>query len=99
LSLVNPEQLREAIGVFEGVNRRLDLAAKDALIPIYEDLASSRVKAKATLRALRDRYKTQRIIVVFEPYSLSFRHKEAVVWYKDIFPLLKRPPGNENLLL
>lgn len=85
--LVKPEELVSALSRFKGLRRRLELKTISTSIPLYEDFGSSRAKALAGIKAVRNQYPDWRLIVVFEPHTFSFRNREALNWYDDLFAL------------
>jgi UDP-N-acetylmuramate: L-alanyl-gamma-D-glutamyl-meso-diaminopimelate ligase len=85
LDLVDPAMLVEIVAEFRGLVRRIQPIRHKGAIPIYEDIASSRSKGRASIEAIRNHYPSRRLVVVFQPYSLSFRDKAALTWYEDLF--------------
>lgn len=85
LDMVEPAMLVDIAAEFRGVVRRLEPVNTDSVVPIYEDIASSRGKARASIGAVLARHPGHRLVVIFQPYSLSFRDKAALPWYRDIF--------------
>ncbi len=84
-NLLSPTEVAEAFGEFRGVRRRLELRTPKTKIPVYEDFGSSRAKALAGLRAARAQFPTRRLIVLFEPHTFSFRNRDVIGWYDDLF--------------
>lgn len=84
LGLAEPDVIADLVRTFQGVERRLDVVT-DRGVTVYHDMASSRGKARAAIAAIRHRHAGRRLVLVFEPYSLSFRHESALGWYKDAF--------------
>jgi UDP-N-acetylmuramate: L-alanyl-gamma-D-glutamyl-meso-diaminopimelate ligase len=103
LGLVEPTMLVDIVAEFRGVVRRLEPIDTNGVVPIYEDIASARGKARASISAVLARHPGCRLVVIFQPYSLSFRNKAALSWYRDIFEgvgllvLIAPPPlGNAS---
>lgn len=103
LGIVEPAMLIDIAADFQGVVRRLEPVNTNSVVPIYEDIASSRGKARASISAVTARHPGRRLVVIFQPYSLSFRDKAALPWYRDIFEgvgllvLIAPPPlGNTS---
>lgn len=83
--LLSVEALTAAIPRFLGLRRRLELRHRSRNLLLYEDMASSGPKARATFSAIRQRHDPCRLFALFEPYSLSFRHRSALDWYRESF--------------
>ncbi len=82
---VTAEQLAAALQQFRGVKRRLELKTPTATLPVYEDFGSSRAKAEAGFKTIRQYYPNKKMIVVFEPHTFSWRNRNALTWYDTIF--------------
>ncbi len=78
-------QIQAALGAFRGIRRRLELKSEHSSVLLYEDLSSSRPKAVAALHALRQRHPQSRLFAVFQPHTFSFRSRQALEWYPDMF--------------
>jgi UDP-N-acetylmuramate: L-alanyl-gamma-D-glutamyl-meso-diaminopimelate ligase len=79
------EEMRLALTHYHGLRRRLEDRTDDGPIPVYEDLASSRAKAMAGLRALRAHFPDRRLVAIFQPHTFSFRSRSALHWYPGMF--------------
>ncbi len=80
-----------AISEYKGVRRRQEIRginSKGAII--IDDLAHSAVKAKATLEALRTRYKNENIVVIFDPHASSLSDRKSLEWYAGAFDLANK---------
>jgi UDP-N-acetylmuramate: L-alanyl-gamma-D-glutamyl-meso-diaminopimelate ligase len=84
-SLVTPEQLADAIVRFRGIRRRLDRKSEKTSIPIFEGFGSSYEKARSAIAAIKRHFPANRLIVVFEPHTFSWRNRNALAWYDDVF--------------
>jgi UDP-N-acetylmuramate: L-alanyl-gamma-D-glutamyl-meso-diaminopimelate ligase len=83
---IDMRKVESAIKSFKGLKVHLELVGKNANgAKIYTDLAHSAVKAKATLEALRERYKDESITVVFDPHASSLSDKKSLEWYPGAF--------------
>jgi UDP-N-acetylmuramate: L-alanyl-gamma-D-glutamyl-meso-diaminopimelate ligase len=69
---VPPARLREALGAFRGVRRRLELRGEAQGVRVYDDFAHHPTAVRETLRALRAAG-PGRIVAVFEPRSYTSR--------------------------
>ena len=76
------EKIIAAIAAFPGLKRRLEKRFAGA-ITVFDDIAHSPAKARATLATLRQIY-TGKIITVFEP-NTGNRKLEAINSYTDAF--------------
>jgi len=83
--MITPEQLSTAISSFHGLKRRLDLVTDKSSVLVYEGFGSSYTKAKTVFDALKLHFPNKRLITVFEPHTFSWRNKNTVHWYNDIF--------------
>ncbi len=79
------DELAAAFAAFRGVKRRLELKTTRTSVPVYEDFGSSRAKLLAGIRTIRQYFPDRRLIVLFEPHTFSFRNREAITWYDDMF--------------
>jgi UDP-N-acetylmuramate: L-alanyl-gamma-D-glutamyl-meso-diaminopimelate ligase len=85
LNICSVDGLVNSFKEFRGVKRRLELKTVNTSIPVYEDFGSSRAKAIAGLMAIRKQFPDRRLIVIFEPHTFSFRNRNALSWYDDLF--------------
>jgi len=76
-------EIIRAIAGFGGVKRRLEKRA-DGDIAVYDDLAHSPAKAKATLATLRRIYPESKIVAVFEP-NTGNRRPQSAAGYANAF--------------
>ncbi len=67
------EEILSGLRLFKGVKRRQDVRAERMGITLIEDFAHHPTAVFETLRALRERYDSNRIIAVFEPRSNTSR--------------------------
>jgi UDP-N-acetylmuramate: L-alanyl-gamma-D-glutamyl-meso-diaminopimelate ligase len=71
---VAPGDVREALAVFRGVKRRLELRGVVRGVSVYDDFAHHPTAVRATLRALRAMMPAPgRLVAVFEPRSYTSR--------------------------
>lgn len=83
--LLTPEELKSAIVDFKGIRRRLDRKTENTLIPVYEGFGSSYQKARSAIEAMKLHFPQRRLVVVFEPHTFSWRNRDTVHWYDDVF--------------
>ena len=83
--LLTPEELQKGIQTFQGIKRRLDLLSSDSIVPVYEGFGSSYEKAKAAFDAIKLHFPNRRLITVFEPHTFSWRNRDTIHWYDNIF--------------
>ncbi|MBP9695306.1 MAG: hypothetical protein KBD73_02795, partial [Candidatus Magasanikbacteria bacterium] len=79
---IEPKKIIEAIAKFKGMKRRLEKRCEGS-ITVFDDIAHSPAKAKATLETLRAIY-TGKIIAIFEP-NTGNRQTEAIPQYDHSF--------------
>lgn len=73
---INKEKIIAAIAGFEGIRRRLEKRVQGKFT-VYDDLAHSPAKARATLKTLRHIYPESRIFAIFEPNTGNRRPQSA----------------------
>jgi UDP-N-acetylmuramate: L-alanyl-gamma-D-glutamyl-meso-diaminopimelate ligase len=83
--IATPEQIASAIASFRGIRRRLDRKSEKTRMPIFEGFGSSYDKARSAIAAMKQHFPAQRLVVVFEPHTFSWRNREAIGWYDDVF--------------
>ena len=83
--LVTPEELQSAISAFSGVRRRLNKVTTTSDIPAYEGFGSSYEKARAAIEAIQLHYSDKKMVVLFEPHTFSWRNRDALEWYDNVF--------------
>jgi UDP-N-acetylmuramate: L-alanyl-gamma-D-glutamyl-meso-diaminopimelate ligase len=83
--LLTPSELAGGIASFQGVKRRLDRKSDKTSIPIFEGFGSSYEKARSAISAIQKHFPHQRLMVVFEPHTFSWRNRNALAWYDDVF--------------
>ena len=67
------EKIREALRSFKSVKRRAEVRGVEKGVTVIDDFAHHPTAVEETLRALRQKYKGNRLIAVFEPRSWSSR--------------------------
>jgi UDP-N-acetylmuramate: L-alanyl-gamma-D-glutamyl-meso-diaminopimelate ligase len=68
-------KIQKGLSTFKSVKRRLELRGEVERIRVYDDFAHHPTAVLETLRAIRERYPTDRIWAVFEPRSQTCRRK------------------------
>ena len=68
-------KIQKGLSTFKSVKRRLELRGEVEGIRVYDDFAHHPTAVLETLRAIRERYPTDRIWAVFEPRSQTSRRK------------------------
>jgi len=68
-------RIQKGLSTFKSVKRRLELRGEVERIRVYDDFAHHPTAVLETLRAIRERYPTDRIWAVFEPRSQTSRRK------------------------
>lgn len=95
--LIKKEELQKAIISFKGLEGRIDQKTKKSSVLVYEGFGSSYSKTKAIFETMTIHFPGKRIVTVFEPHTFSWRSREALPWYKDIFStsdivIVHKPP-------
>ena len=83
--LVSPEELRVGIQSFIGVKRRMELLSASSMVPVYEGFGSSYEKARSAIAAVKLHYPDRRLMVVFEPHTFTWRNRDAIAAYDNVF--------------
>jgi UDP-N-acetylmuramate--alanine ligase len=66
-----PAAVAEALGAFEGAERRMQLLGEAGGVKVIDDYAHHPTEIQATLKAARARYEPRRLWVVFQPHQHS----------------------------
>ncbi|MGE3645556.1 MAG: UDP-N-acetylmuramate--L-alanine ligase [Beijerinckiaceae bacterium] len=85
LGLIEAEGLRRAMASFKGITRRLDRKSEKTSIPIFEGFGSSYDKARSAIAAMKQHFGSRDLVVVFEPHTFSWRNRNTMHWYDDVF--------------
>ena len=83
--LASPAEIAAVVPSFRGVRRRLDKKSDRTTVQIFEGFGSSYEKARSAIAAMRLHFAGQRLIVVFEPHTFSWRNRGALTWYDHVF--------------
>ncbi len=83
--LVSVEQYAAAMASFRGVARRLDRKSDRTRVQMFEGFGSSYDKAKSAIAAMTTHFARRRLLVVFEPHTFSWRNRNKLEWYDDVF--------------
>jgi len=68
---VEPEAVEDALRTFPGVVRRLEIVGEAAGITVVDDFAHHPTALQATVAAARQRWPGRRLVIAFEPRSLT----------------------------
>ncbi len=102
-NFLTPEEIADTVESFGGLKRRLDLKTEKSSVLVYEGFGSSYMKAKTVFDALKLHFPDRKILTVFEPHTFSWRNKNNLDWYKDIFSdsdetIIFKPPTHGSTL-
>lgn len=70
-----PQQLRDVFAGYDGMKRRQEVFGEKNGITVIDDFAHHPTAVEKTLKGLRERFGTRRIIAIFEPRSNTSRSK------------------------
>jgi UDP-N-acetylmuramate: L-alanyl-gamma-D-glutamyl-meso-diaminopimelate ligase len=70
---ISKEQMQEAFRTFKSVKRRVEIRGVEKGVTVIDDFAHHPTAVEETLKALKTKYKNNRLIAVFEPRSWSSR--------------------------
>lgn len=73
---VAPDTAAEAMAAFPGVARRMEVVGEAAGVTVVDDFAHHPTALGATVAAARERWPGRRLVVAFEPRSLSAARRE-----------------------
>ena len=79
--------MQEAFATFKSVQRRMQVRGTVAGVTVIDDFAHHPTAVRETLLALRQKYRTGRLVAVFEPRSTSSR---LAVFQKDYVAALEQ---------
>src|SRR6185436_18292461 len=83
--LLSPDELRAGVRSFIGVKRRMELLSSSSTVAVYEGFGSSYEKARSAIAAVKLHYPDRRLMVVFEPHTFTWRNREAIAAYDNVF--------------
>ena len=85
--LMTIDEIRKALLNFEAVEQRLNplKTSPTSKVKIYEGFGSSVDKAKSAISAMRLHFPDKKLKVIFEPYTFSWRNRDAISWYDEVF--------------
>jgi UDP-N-acetylmuramate: L-alanyl-gamma-D-glutamyl-meso-diaminopimelate ligase len=75
----------EAFSRFQGIKRRLDVVGSHAGVTVIDDFAHHPTAVGKTIAALREQFPERRIVVAFEPRSLTAGRSFFYQAYLDAF--------------
>ncbi len=82
---ISQEKMQGAFDTFKSVKRRMEVRGVERGVTVIDDFAHHPTAVDETLKALRQRYKNNRLIAVFEPRSRSSRLSIFEEKYKAAF--------------
>lgn len=82
---IAPSKVQEALASFPGVRRRLEILGEAQGITVVDDFAHHPTAVKMTLEGARFRFPGRRIVVAYEPRSLTAGRKEFFPLYQQAF--------------
>lgn len=88
--LLDFEQIAKAVKTFEAVEGRLNEIKNNSKVKIFEGFGSSVDKAESAIDAIKLHFPNKNLKIIFEPYTFSWRNKEAMHWYDKVFLKAKK---------
>ena len=79
-----------ALGAFHGVRRRMEVRGTARGVTVVEDFAHHPTAVRETLRALAERFPGRRLVVLFEPRSLTAGRSFFFDAYREAFQAADR---------
>lgn len=87
---IAPEAVAAALAGFRGVKRRLEELGTAKRITVVDDFAHHPTAVEKTLTALRQRYPGRRLVILFEPRSLTAGRQMFFELYRTAFAAADR---------
>lgn len=84
LSGVNPVDAAAAMRLFPGVARRMEVVGEGAGVIVVDDFAHHPTALMVTIDAARQRWPDRRLIIAFEPRSLTAARKSSQTSYTKV---------------
>jgi UDP-N-acetylmuramate--alanine ligase len=81
---VSVDAMKEALGAFGGIQRRLEFKGEAGGVKVYDDYGHHPTEIKATLAAMKESLKTGRLFVVFQPHRYT-RTKDLFSEFTESF--------------
>ena len=88
---VSDMQFLEAISLFAGASRRLQLLWNNASTSIYKDFAHSPSKLKATIQAVKEQFPGRELVACLELHTFSSLNKDFLPQYRGCMDLADQP--------
>ncbi len=82
---ISQEKIQQAFDTFKSVKRRMEVRGIERGVTVIDDFAHHPTAVDETLKALRQKYASNRLIAVFEPRSRSSRLAIFQERYKQAF--------------
>jgi UDP-N-acetylmuramate: L-alanyl-gamma-D-glutamyl-meso-diaminopimelate ligase len=82
---IKPDAVAAALSSFQGVKRRQEVRGEVRQILVVDDFAHHPTAVRETLKALRSKYPSRRLVTVFEPRSATSRRKVFQSEYSKAF--------------
>jgi UDP-N-acetylmuramate: L-alanyl-gamma-D-glutamyl-meso-diaminopimelate ligase len=70
------ERIREGLGTFRSVRRRMEVRGEVAGVTVIDDFAHHPTAVRETLAAVRQRFGDRRVVAIFEPRSYTAQRRE-----------------------
>ena len=101
---IDQQNLSEAVKGFGGIKRRQEIKGEKSGVLVLDDFAHHPTAVRKTIQAVREKYKTRRLIAVFEPRSNSsrrniFQERYALSFDQADLVLIPEPPLMEKIPL
>lgn len=85
LAGVTPEALQKGAASFPGVRRRLEVVGEAGGVTVVDDFAHHPTAVRLTLEGARERFPGRRLVVAFEPRSLTAGRASLLPLYEQAF--------------
>jgi UDP-N-acetylmuramate: L-alanyl-gamma-D-glutamyl-meso-diaminopimelate ligase len=82
---MTPEEFALGVRTFRGIERRLDKKTELSNVPVFEGFGSSHEKLRSAIDAMKKHFPQRRLVVVFEPNTITWRSRAALAQYDTAF--------------
>ena len=83
--LLTPEELTPASARSWASSAAWSCSRPSSAVPVFEGFGSSYEKARSAIAAVKLHFPERRLMVVFEPHTFTWRNREAIAAYDDVF--------------
>ena len=71
--------------VIDRIRSAMELLSGSSTVAVFEGFGSSYEKAKSAIAAVKLHFPDRRLMVVFEPHTFTWRNRDAIAAYDNVF--------------